>query len=119
MATYQASDPLDNQENRLIMSGSDNECRATLSDSDSESDDDSDQRPYRTVPPAARLAPIPSSFISCAWCRRALHPGVGHGVCASCSATLTAELDAADVTPPVILDVERAIEETARLRRVA
>lgn len=66
--------------------------------------------------------------VVCGWCSRALGEkpgpagGVSHGMCDHCSARVNAELDAADAeitASCVILDVERLIEESARLRRAA
>jgi ferredoxin len=47
---------------------------------------------------------------------------VSHGICSSCSSRLSTELDAADAERALraaVMDVERRIEETQRLRRCA
>lgn len=59
--------------------------------------------------------------ISCSWCGRSMgeKPGpagmTSHSMCASCSAIINAELDAADA----VQSTERFIEEVARERRAA
>ena len=53
--------------------------------------------------------------ITCSWCQTVMRQGdralpVSHSCCPRCVAKLNAELD--------VLDVERVVEETARMRRV-
>lgn len=58
-------------------------------------------------------------IVQCSWCRRIITAGdpalpTSHGICRACSDRLHADMDAAAISP-----VEQAVEEAARLRRVA
>jgi hypothetical protein len=54
--------------------------------------------------------------VICSWCQAPMGEkpgldGTSHGMCSGCAARMNAELD--------VLEVERTIEETSRVRRVA
>lgn len=62
---------------------------------------------------------------ACPWCpdfQPALHKGATSPICTDCQRLVSDELDAAEAERALrhtVLDVEKRIEESARLRRVA